>query len=211
MRVIFLGPPGAGKGTQSQNICRDYGIKQISTGEILRHHTAGKTPLGLEAASYMNKGELVPDNVMIDIIVNELNKPEHTKGFMLDGFPRTIPQAQALDGIMVRLGIRFNAVLVLEVPHSEIVQRISLRRTDRASGRTFHLLFNPPPADEKLDLYQREDDKEEIVKKRLQLYESSTKPLIKYYSSLGLAHKINGIGSLDDVYTRIVRVLDKVH
>lgn len=211
MRVIFLGPPGAGKGTQSQNICRDYGIKQISTGEILRHHTAGKTPLGLEAASYMNKGELVPDNVMIDIIVNELNKPEHTKGFMLDGFPRTIPQAQALDGIMVRLGIRFNAVLVLEVPHSEIVQRISLRRTDRASGRTFHLLFNPPPENEKLDLYQREDDKEEIVKKRLQLYESSTKPLIKYYSSLGLAHKINGIGSLDDVYTRIVRVLDKVH
>lgn len=208
MRVIFLGPPGAGKGTQSQNICRDYGIKQISTGDILRKHTTEETELGKEAANYMKRGELVPDNLMIDIIVSELKKPEYGKGFLLDGFPRTIPQAEALDGIMAKLGIKLNCVLVLEAPHEEIVQRISLRRTDRRTGRTYHLLFNPPPPGEELELFQREDDHEETVKRRLVVYESRTKPLIKYYSSMGLAYKINGVGALDDVYAKIVKALD---
>ncbi len=208
MRVIFLGPPGAGKGTQSQNICRDYGIKQISTGDILRRHTTNQTELGIEAASYMNRGELVPDNLMIDIIVTEFKKPDYNKGFLLDGFPRTIPQAQALDGMMARLGIRLNCVLVLEVPHEDIVQRISLRRTDRRTGRTYHLLFNPPPPGEEFELFQREDDQAETVTRRLKIYEKSTKPLIKYYSSMGLAHKINGLGTLDSVYEKIAKVLD---
>ena len=208
MRVIFLGPPGAGKGTQSQNICRDYGIKQISTGDILRRHTATQTELGVEADSYMKRGELVPDDLMIDIIKSELEKPDYTKGFLLDGFPRTIPQAEALDGMLANYGIKINAVLVMEVPHEDIVKRISLRRTDRKTGRTYHLLFNPPPPGEALELFQREDDQEETVKRRLKVYELSTKPLIKYYSSMGLANKVNGLGSLDEVYSRIVKVLD---
>ncbi len=209
MRIIFLGPPGAGKGTQSQNICRDYGIRQISTGEILRKHTTEGTELGKEAANFMKRGELVPDNLMIDIIISELKKPEFAKGFLLDGFPRTPVQAEALDGIMAKYGIKLTCVLVLEVPHEEIVKRISLRRTDRKTGKTYHLLFNPPPPGEALELYQREDDHEDTVKHRLVVYESRTKPLIKYYSSMGLAHRINGVGTLEEVYGKITKILDE--
>lgn len=208
MRIIFLGPPGSGKGTQSQNICKDYGIKQISTGDILRYNVKEQTELGKIAAEFMNKGELVPDNIMIDIIANELKKPDYKKGFLLDGFPRTIPQAEALDGMMTRMGLKLNCVLVLEVPHDEIIQRISLRRVDRKTGKIYHLLFNPPMPDEDVDLYQREDDKEETIRRRLMVYESQTKPLIKYYSSMGLAFKINGVGDFKEVYDRIVKVLD---
>jgi len=208
MRLIFLGPPGSGKGTQSQNICKDYGIKQISTGDILRKNVKDQTELGKIAAEYMNKGELVPDKIMIDIIASELKKPDYLKGFLLDGFPRTIPQAEALDGMMSKMGLKLNCVLVLEVPHEEIIQRISLRRVDKKTGKIYHLLFNLPLPEDNVELYQREDDKEETIRRRLMVYESQTKPLIKYYSSMGLAFKINGVGDFKEVYERIVKVLD---
>lgn len=208
MRLIFLGPPGAGKGTQSERICKDYGIKQISTGDILRVLRRKGDKLGILAGEFMDRGELVPDDLIIDIIVKELDKPEYAKGFLLDGFPRTLVQAEALDGMLVALGHKLSCVLVLDVPFSDIVKRLSLRRTCRTTGRTFHLIFNPPPIDGDFDLYQREDDKEETVMNRLKVYEKMTKPLVKHYSSLGLVQKILGTGPLDLVYKRIVEALD---
>lgn len=208
MRLIFLGPPGAGKGTQAQSICKDYGIKQLSTGDLLRANIEAKTPIGVAAKEYMDRGELVSDEIVINIIKEELKNRQFTNGFLLDGFPRTIPQAEALDSIMVNMGQRLDCVLVLEVATEELTERLSARRVCRRTGRTFHLLYNPPPPDGDFDLYQREDDKEDTVRRRLRIYENQTKPLIKYYSSMGLAHKIHGIGSLDEVYARITRVLD---
>ncbi len=210
MRLIFLGPPGAGKGTQSQHICADFGIRQLSSGDLLRANMRDQTPLGLEVTKFMNNGELVPDSLIIDLIKDELSKPQYKKGFLLDGFPRTIPQAAALDSMLIKMNQKLDCVLVLEVPHELIISRLSLRRTDRKTGKSFHLIFNPPPADGDFDLYQREDDKEETIRNRLEIYESLTKPLIKYYSSMGLVHKINGVGMLEDVYDRISTVLDRM-
>lgn len=207
MKLIFLGPPGAGKGTQAEYICRDYGVVQLSTGDILRANRKEGTELGKKAQSYMDAGNLVPDEIIIDMIKEELKKPELGKGYLLDGFPRTVPQAEALDKLLESMGQKLDAVLVLEVPEQELVERLTGRRTCRKTGKTFHMKFNPPPKNHNYDLYQREDDQESPVKNRLKVYNDQTKPLIDYYQNKGIAKMIDGVGSLDEVYARIKKIL----
>lgn len=212
MRLIFLGPPGAGKGTQAEFICRDFNIKQLSTGDLLRYHRKEGTELGKKAQEFMDKGELVPDSLIIDMIRNELRKPEYQNGYLLDGFPRTIAQAEAFDKLINELGQTLNAVLVLEVPTEELVTRLTARRTCRVCGKTYHLIYNPPKQEGICDvcggeLYQRSDDNEETVRNRLAVYEKQTKPLIEYYELKGLAYHIDGNGKIEDIYTRIKEIL----
>ncbi|MGB9770807.1 MAG: adenylate kinase [Candidatus Kapaibacteriota bacterium] len=212
MRLIFLGPPGAGKGTQAEFICRDFNIKQLSTGDLLRAHRKQGTELGKKAQQFMDKGELVPDSLIIDMIKEELTKPDFKNGYLLDGFPRTIGQAKALENLLNELGQKLNAVLVLDVPTEEIVKRLTARRTCRICGKTYHLIFNPPRQDGVCDidggeLYQRTDDNEETVRNRLAVYENQTKPLIDYYENKGLAIHINGSGEIEEIYNDIKKIL----
>lgn len=214
MRLIFLGPPGAGKGTQAEFICRDFHIKQLSTGDLLRFHRKEGTELGKKAQEFMDKGELVPDSLIIDMIKEELAKPEYSNGYLLDGFPRTIAQAEALDKLLEELGQKLDAVLVLEVPTEELVNRLTARRTCKICGKTYHLIYNPPKQEGICDLdggelYQRTDDNEETVRNRLAVYEKQTKPLIEYYSKQGLAYFIDGLGKIEEIYQRIHQVLSQ--
>lgn len=214
MKLIFLGPPGAGKGTQSEFICRDYSVVQLSTGDIFRYNMKNNTPLGLEAKGYIEKGQLVPDEVVINMIKGELGKPELAGGYLLDGFPRTVPQAEALEKLLADLGHKLDCTLVLEVPADNLVARLTARRTCRVCGKSYHLVFNPPKQEgicdvEGGELYQRDDDKEETVRARLKVYENQTKPLIDFYNSRGLAEFTNGLGALDEVYGRIKSTLEK--
>ncbi len=213
MKLIFLGPPGAGKGTQAEFICKDFNIKQLSTGDLLRYHRQKGTELGKKAQEFMDKGELVPDNLIVEMIRNELTKEEYQNGFLLDGFPRTIPQAEALDKLLEELNLKLNAVLVLEVPAEELIRRLTARRTCRVCGKTYHLIYNPPKVDGKCDidggeLYQRSDDNEETVRNRLNVYEKQTKPLVAYYTSKGLVYLIDGSGEINEIYKRIKAILD---
>lgn len=213
MRLIFLGPPGAGKGTQAEFICRDYGIRQLSTGDILRAHRKSGTPLGMKAQQFMDRGELVPDSIIIDMIREELQKPEFRNGYLLDGFPRTIAQAEALDKLLEDMNQKLDAVLVLDVPTEELVIRLTARRTCKVCGKTYHLLYNPPKKDGICDLdggelYQRSDDNEETVRNRLLVYENQTKPLIEYYRKKGIAKIIEGIGKIDEIYQVIKATLN---
>ncbi len=215
MKLIFLGPPGAGKGTQSEFICRDYGIKQISTGDLLRYHRKEGTDLGKKAKLYMDKGELVPDSLIIDMIKEELTKPEYSNGYLLDGFPRTLPQAEALDRLLRNLSQKLNAVLILDVPQDELIKRITERRICKICGKVYHLIYSPPKQNGICDLdggelYQRSDDNEETVTRRLIVFENQTKPLIDYYHKHGLAYKILGVGKIDEIYKRIKEVLDSI-
>jgi adenylate kinase len=215
MRLIFLGPPGSGKGTQSEFICKDFHIVQLSTGDLLRYHRKNGTELGKKAQEFMDKGELVPDDLIIEIIRNELKKEEYSNGFLLDGFPRTITQAEALDKLLAELNLHLDAVLVLNVPTEELITRLTARRTCPICGKTYHLIYNPPKVDGKCDLdggelYQRSDDNEETVRNRLEVYEKLTKPLIDYYQSKGLAYFIDGIGKIEDIYSRIKAILDRI-
>jgi adenylate kinase len=215
MRLIFLGPPGSGKGTQSEFICKDFRIVQLSTGDLLRYHRKNGTELGKKAQEFMDKGELVPDDLIIEIIRNELKKKEYSNGFLLDGFPRTITQAEALDKLLAELNLHLDAVLVLNVPTEELITRLTARRTCPICGKTYHLIYNPPKVDGKCDLdggelYQRSDDNEETVRNRLEVYEKQTKPLIDYYQSKGLAYFIDGIGKIEDIYSRLKAILDSI-
>ncbi len=183
MRLILLGPPGAGKGTQANFIKEKFGIPQISTGDMLRAAVKAGTPLGVEAKKIMDAGGLVRDDIIIGLVKDRLKEPDCAKGYMFDGFPRTIPQAEA----MKEAGVAIDYVLEIDVPDSEIISRMSGRRVHVASGRTYHVKFNPPKVEGKDDvtgepLIQRDDDKEETVKKRLDVYHSQTKPLVEYYS-----------------------------
>jgi len=215
MRLIFLGPPGSGKGTQSEFICKDFKIVQLSTGDLLRYHRKNGTELGKKAQEFMDKGELVPDDLIIEIIKNELNKEEYRNGFLLDGFPRTINQAEALDKLLAELNLNLDAVLVLNVPTEELITRLTARRTCPICGKTYHLIYNPPNKEGKCDLdggelYQRSDDNEATVRNRLEVYEKQTKPLIDYYKSKGLAYFIDGVGKIEEIYSKINTILSNI-
>ncbi|MDB5814358.1 MAG: adenylate kinase [Rhodocyclales bacterium] len=216
MRLILLGPPGAGKGTQAKFIAKRYAIPQISTGDMLRAAVKAGTPLGLAAKAVMDSGQLVSDDIIIGLVKERLTQPDCAKGYMFDGFPRTLPQADALK----ESGVRLDAVLEIDVPDSEIIERMSGRRVHTASGRTYHIKFNPPKVEGKDDetgepLVQREDDKEEVVKRRLDVYHDQTKPLIKYYfdwSATGDPRapryaKISGLGTVDQITKRAFAAL----
>lgn len=219
MRLILLGAPGAGKGTQATFIKNHFGIPSISTGDMLRAAVRAGSPLGLQAQKFMEAGELVPDQLMVDLIKERLKQPDCAKGYLLDGFPRTIPQAEAL----TQAGIPIDYVLEIEVPFDEIITRISGRRTHPASGRIYHVQFNPPTVEGKDDvtgeaLIQRTDDKEETVRKRLEVYLAQTKPLIHYYadwakhnghSPIPAPHyrRISGLGDVDEICKRVFDAL----
>lgn len=205
MRAILIGPPGAGKGTQAKLICAKFGIPQISTGDMLRGHKAKGTPLGLKAAEFMSRGALVPDQVVIDMVAERLKEADAQKGYLFDGFPRTVAQAESLDKTLERLGTKLDGVILIEVADELLVERVCGRRTDRRSGQIFHLKYNPPPPD--ADLEQRADDQEETVRDRLRVYHDQTAPLIPYYESRGLLRRVDGVGEMAAVTERVLAAL----
>ena len=212
MQLILLGPPGAGKGTQAKKLIEKYSVPQISTGDILRASVREGTPLGKTAKSYMDSGNLVPDSVVIGIIEERLKEPDCARGFMLDGFPRTVPQADALGDVLTRMNSKVDHVLSIEVPNEELVVRLTGRRTCRACGAGYHVKFDPPRSSGRCDkcggdLYQRDDDKEETIRARLKVYDEQTAPLIAYYRSASLLRQVDGRGSMEDIFARIVGVL----
>ena len=213
MRIVLLGPPGAGKGTQAKDLVEKYGIPQISTGDILRKNVADKTPLGVEAKNYMDKGELVPDSVVVGIVRDRLKEPDAQKGYILDGFPRTVPQAEELDKALAGMGTPLDRVLSIEVPEAELVKRLSGRRTCRSCQAGYHVMFKPSKVEGKCDscggeLYQRDDDKEDAIKNRLKVYEASTAPLIGYYNGKGKLRSVDGVGGMKDILSRMVTALE---
>jgi len=210
MKLILLGPPGAGKGTQATFIKEKFGIPQISTGDMLRAAVKAGTPLGLAAKKVMEAGELVSDDIIIGLVKDRLNAPDCTKGYLFDGFPRTIPQAEA----MSKAAVLIDYVLEIDVPDGEVIVRMSGRRVHPASGRTYHIKFNPPKQEGHDDvtgepLVQRDDDKEATVRQRLEVYRKQTQPLVDYYRGQnGVKYrKISGIGGLDDVTKRALESL----
>lgn len=212
MRLILLGPPGAGKGTQAKRLVEKYGIPQISTGDMLRAALKAGTQLGKEAKTYMDAGKLVPDSVVIGLIEERIKEADCVNGFMLDGFPRTVAQADALKGVMEKAGIKLDHVVSIEVANEELVERLTGRRTCRACGAGFHVKFDPSKAEGVCDkcegeLYQRDDDKEETIRNRLKVYTDQTEPLIAYYKAAGLLRPIDGTGSIDEIFARVTGVL----
>ncbi|MGN0711757.1 MAG: adenylate kinase [Anaerovoracaceae bacterium] len=212
MNLILLGPPGAGKGTQATRIIEKYGIPHISTGDIFRENIKKGTALGVKAQEYMNKGELVPDDLVIEIATTRLLEDDCKEGFLLDGFPRTVYQAEKLDEFLAAHGKKIDKVLNIEVAKEELMTRLIGRRVCRACGATFHVVNMPPKTEGVCDacggeLYQRSDDTEATVENRIEVYNSQTKPLVDYYSGKGNIAEIDGAAGLDNVFTAIVKVL----
>ena len=216
MRLILLGAPGAGKGTQAAFICRKFGIPQLSTGDMLRAAVKAGSPMDIAAKKVMDAGGLVSDDIIIGLVKERIAQPDCASGFLFDGFPRTIPQADA----MKSAGVKLDAVVEIDVPDAAIIERMSGRRVHIASGRTYHVKFNPPKVAGKddatgEDLIQRDDDKAETVRKRLDVYQSQTRPLVAYYSEWAARgdpaapkyHKINGTGSVDEIMSRAMAAL----
>lgn len=216
MKLILLGAPGAGKGTQAAFITQKYGIPQISTGDMLRAAVKAGTPLGVQAKGVMESGGLVSDELIIDLVKERIAQPDCANGFLFDGFPRTLPQAEA----MKQAGVKLDYVLEIDVPFDAIIERMSGRRSHPASGRTYHVKFNPPKAEGRDDLtgeplVQRDDDKEETVRKRLQVYNDQTRPLVSYYSEWASNapstapkyRKISGTGSVEEITARALQAL----
>lgn len=211
-RVVLLGPPGAGKGTQAKLLQEQFGACQISTGDILRQAVAQKTQLGLEAAQYIQRGALVPDGVIVNLVAERLKQDDCAKGFILDGFPRTIPQADGLDAILKRMNLSLNGVLSVQVPKAVIIERLAGRRTCRSCGALYHVVFDPPQNPAACDrcggeLFQRDDDREDTVAHRLRVYQEQTAPLIEYYRERGLLREIDGVGTVDEIRDRVARAL----
>ena len=206
--IILLGAPGSGKGTQAKKMTTSFGIPQISTGDMLREAVKNGTEMGRKAKVYMDQGGLVPDEVVIGIVRDRLREKDCDKGFILDGFPRTIPQAQALDRAIKELGKEITSVLSLEVDEEEIMERLSGRRTCAGCGAMYHVRFNPPKAEGRCDkcagtLLQRDDDKEETIRTRLVNYKKSTEPLIDYYRKTGKVHAVKASGEIDAIFANI--------
>jgi len=215
MNLILLGAPGAGKGTQAKFIVEKYGIPQISTGDMLREAVAKGTELGRKAKEFMDEGKLVPDDIVIGIVKERLKQKDCERGFILDGFPRTKAQAEALDKIMEEMGKKIDAVINISVPEEEVVRRIVNRRTCRKCGAIYHLIYDPPKKPGTCDrcegeLYQRDDDREEVVRQRFSVYRKSTEPLIDYYRKRGILYDVDGRKDIGEVKAEILSVLEKI-
>lgn len=213
MDLILLGPPGAGKGTQAKMMIDRWSIPQISTGDILRSAVRVGTPLGIEAKGFMDRGELVPDRVVIGIIAERLKNNDAASGFILDGFPRTIAQAEALQAILEDMGRKIDRVISLEVQEEKLVLRLTGRRMCKECGESFHVVFNPPKQEGSCDrcggvLYQREDDREETIRQRLAVYREQTEPLIAYYEQQGNLRRIAGDDTKQEIFNRIVQAVE---
>ncbi len=209
--LIFIGPPGAGKGTQAQRLCAKLGVPQISTGDMLRAARKAGTELGRKADEFMAKGLLVPDEVVIGLVQDRIAQSDAAAGFVLDGFPRTVAQAESLERTLSKVGKRIDDVVLLEVPDELIVERITGRRVGETSGRIFHLKYDPPPSPDRGEggerLLQRADDREDVVRKRLAEYAALTAPLVAWYANKGLLRRVDGVGALDDVTAALFRAI----
>ena len=214
MRVILLGPPGAGKGTQAKLISEKFSIPHISTGDIFRANIKEKTPLGIEAKRYIDNGQLVPDEVTIGIVKDRLTKDDCDNGFLLDGFTRTVAQAEALDEFLKGIDKDLDVALLIKVPEEFILERMTGRRVCTSCGASYHIRFNPPKIEGKCDicdneLIQRKDDTEATVKERLEVYSKQTYPLINYYKDNGIISEVNGTESIDEVFGNISNILGR--
>ncbi|MFZ3073258.1 MAG: adenylate kinase [Thermodesulfobacteriota bacterium] len=214
MNIILIGAPGAGKGTQSKVICEKFGIPQISTGDILRASVRDKTLLGAKAKDFMDKGALAPDELVVEMVAGRLNGEDCARGFVLDGFPRNVKQAEALDLTLEKLGKGIDSAIGIEVEKRELVRRLGGRRVCRKCAATYHVIFNPPVKIGACDkcggeLYQRDDDKENTIEARLKVYEAETMPVIEHYRKKGFFRAINGAGSVDEITQAIVGAIEK--
>jgi len=212
VRLVLLGPPGAGKGTQARMLAERLGVPQIASGDLLRSAARAGTTLGLKAKEIMNRGQLVPDEVVLKLIEERMHQKDAQKGFILDGFPRSRAQAEALRAMLGRANQAIDRVIALSVPDSEVVRRNSGRRTCRNCGASFHVEFDPPRVAGRCDkcggeLQQREDDKEETVRARLKVYEQSTRPLVEYYARKGKLARVDGLGKPEEILKRILKAL----
>jgi adenylate kinase len=207
MRLVFVGPPGAGKGTQAKVICQKWKIPQISTGDMLREAKAAGT-LPKELVDAMASGGLVPDEAVVALIDKRTEKDDAKNGFLLDGFPRTVPQAEALNKLLESRKHKLDVVIALEVSKDLLVERACLRRTDKRTGQIYHLKYKPPPPD--ADLEHRADDQEEVVQKRVDTYEKMTADLLPFYEKAGLLKRIDGVGEVDEVTKRVIAALEAV-
>ncbi|MHC4160312.1 MAG: adenylate kinase [Planctomycetota bacterium] len=208
MRLVLLGAPGAGKGTQAKKLIEKYSIPQISTGDILRQSVADGTPLGKEAKGYMDKGELVPDTVVLGLVEERLKQDDCKNGFILDGFPRNTSQAETLDKMLENLGMPITAAISVDVPMDDLMKRLTGRRTCKSCGQMYNVHFSPSSKEGACDkcsgeLYHRDDDKEDTIRKRLEVYEAQTAPLIDYYSGKGILKAVNGTGGIDEIFDRM--------
>lgn len=212
MKIIMLGAPGAGKGTQADKICAKYNIPHISTGDIFRANIKNNTELGQKAKLYMDKGELVPDELVVDLVVDRIKADDCTNGYVLDGFPRTIPQAEALDAALAAINDKVDYAINVEVPDENIINRMSGRRACVACGATYHIVHIPTKVEGVCDkcgaeLILRDDDKPETVKNRLNVYHEQTQPLIDYYTAKNVLHEVDGTKAMEDVFSSIVSIL----
>ncbi len=212
MRIVLLGPPGAGKGTQAKSISNKYSIPHISTGDIFRKNISEKTPLGVEAKGYIDKGHLVPDSLTIDLVKDTLSQEFCKNGFLLDGFPRTVAQAEALKEFLKETETDLDVALLIDVAQSFILERMTGRRVCTSCGASYHVKFNPPSVDGKCDVcgndvVQRKDDTEATVKERLDVYDSQTQPLINYYDGEGLLKTVDGTKAINEVFESICNIL----
>ena len=212
MRLILLGPPGAGKGTQAKLLAQKFNIQQISTGDILRQAVKNKTEMGLKAKSYMDQGKLVPDSVVIGIIKDRLDNPDCSTGFILDGFPRTIQQAEALSLALKQMEMDIDHLIDIEIDYGNLIQRLTDRWTCRECGEGYHKMSNPPKKESVCDkcggeLYQRDDDKEETIQKRFEVYRKETEPLKDYYQKNGKLNAIKGDGDIQEIFSKITNLI----
>jgi adenylate kinase len=212
MRIVLLGAPGAGKGTQAKKLIEKYGMPQISTGDLLRAAVAAGTPLGKEAKSYMDKGELVPDSVVLGMVEERLKQDDCKKGYILDGFPRNTAQAEALDKMLGALKMSLTAALSVDVPFEDLMKRLTGRRTCKSCGQMYNVYFKAPAKEGVCDkcsgaLFQRDDDKEATIKKRLDVYTAQTEPLIGYYKNKGILKTVSGTGSIDEIFKKVTGAL----
>jgi len=212
MRLVLLGAPGAGKGTQAKKLIDKFGIPQISTGDILRKNVADGTPLGKEAKVIMDSGGLVSDKIVLGLIEDRLKQSDCKKGFILDGFPRNTAQAQSLDGILKNLGMPIDSALSVDVPKDDLMKRLTGRRTCKGCQQMYNVYFSAPKKDGTCDkcggaLFQRDDDKEETIKKRLDVYDAQTAPLFDYYGKKGILKSVMGVGSIDEIFSKVCKIL----